>query len=283
MKAEAAVTVVLASPGYPGSYPKSLPISLPSQPPQNVTYFHAGTATKDGQLLTSGGRVLGVTATAPTLQQAVELAYQGVDAVEFEKKQYRRDIAHRALSLPAATEQGLTYAAAGVSIDAGNALVDEIKAVVKSTARPGSDSVIGGFGGLFDLKAAGFVDPILVSGTDGVGTKLKVAQATGIHDTIGIDLVAMSVNDLVVQGAEPLFFLDYYACSTLDVKTAADVVKGVAEGCRQSNCALVGGETAEMPGLYNGGQLSHSTAAIRIEQISLSQTNTMLPGLQSAP
>ena len=148
----------------------------------------------------------------------------------------------------------MTYASAGVSIDAGNALVDRIKPMVKATKRIGTDSIIGGFGGLFDLKAAGFKDPILVAGTDGVGTKLKIAQTYGKHDTIGIDLVAMSVNDLVVQGAEPLFFLDYYACGHLDVDTAADVVKGVAAGCVESGCALVGGETAEMPSLYEGGE-----------------------------
>lgn len=255
MKDEAAVTVVIASGGYPGSYAKGVPISI-NTPPAGVTIFHAGTAEKDGQLVTSGGRVLGVTATAKTLREAVDLAYKGVGSVKFDKMVYRKDIAHRAFAAASANkeEQGLTYASAGVSIDAGNELVEQIKSVVKSTARVGSDSVIGGFGGLFDLKAAGFKDPILVSGTDGVGTKLKIAQSTGIHDTIGIDLVAMSVNDLVVQGAEPLFFLDYYACSTLDVKTAVDVVKGIAEGCRQSNCALVGGETAEMPGMYNGGE-----------------------------
>lgn len=148
----------------------------------------------------------------------------------------------------------MTYASAGVSIEAGNSLVQQIKKVVKSTSRAGSDSVIGGFGGLFDLKAAGYTDPILVSGTDGVGTKLKVAHSSGTHASIGVDLVAMSVNDLVVQGAEPLYFLDYFACSKLDVGVAAEVVSGIAEGCRQSNCALIGGETAEMPGLYNGGE-----------------------------
>ena len=145
------------------------------------------------------------------------------------------------------------YAAAGVDIDAGNRMVELIKPLVRATARAGADAEIGGFGGLFDLKAAGFVDPILVAANDGVGTKVKIAIETSRHDTIGMDLVAMSVNDLVVQGAEPLFFLDYFACGKLDPTVGAEVVKGVAGACREAGCALIGGETAEMPGLYAPG------------------------------
>lgn len=151
-----------------------------------------------------------------------------------------------------ATKNSLTYADAGVSIDAGDALVDRIKPHAASTRRPGADAALGGFGGAFDLKAAGFKDPVLVSGTDGVGTKLRIAIDTGRLDTIGIDLVAMCVNDVLAQGAEPLFFLDYFATGKLDPERGETIVSGVAEGCRQSGCALIGGETAEMPGMYTG-------------------------------
>lgn len=147
----------------------------------------------------------------------------------------------------------ITYRDSGVDIDAGNSLVEAIKPLVKATRRPGADADLGGFGGLFDLKRAGFRDPILVAANDGVGTKLKIAIDTGRHETIGIDLVAMCVNDLVVQGAEPLFFLDYFACGKLDVAVAKAVVGGIAEGCRQAGAALIGGETAEMPGMYKAG------------------------------
>ena len=149
------------------------------------------------------------------------------------------------------TTNGMTYAAAGVDIDAGNALVEKIKPAAKRTNRAGVMAGLGGFGGLFDLKAAGYNDPILVAATDGVGTKLRIAIDTGILDTIGIDLVAMCVNDLVCQGAEPLFFLDYFATGKLKVDEAATIINGIADGCLQSGCALIGGETAEMPGMYS--------------------------------
>ncbi|MGB6119527.1 MAG: phosphoribosylformylglycinamidine cyclo-ligase [Mesorhizobium sp.] len=151
-----------------------------------------------------------------------------------------------------AGKNGLTYAQAGVDIDAGNELVEKIKPLVRSTRRPGADGEIGGFGGLFDLKAAGFNDPVLVAANDGVGTKLRIAIEAGKHDTIGIDLVAMCVNDLVVQGAEPLFFLDYFATGKLHPEQGTAIVSGIAAGCRMAGCALIGGETAEMPGMYHG-------------------------------
>ncbi len=147
----------------------------------------------------------------------------------------------------------VTYRQAGVDIDAGNALIKAIAPLARATSRPGADAALGGFGGLFDLKQAGFRDPLLVAATDGVGTKLRVAIESGQHGTIGTDLVAMCVNDLIVQGAEPLFFLDYMATGRLDVATARDVIAGIAEACSQSGCALIGGETAEMPGMYQGG------------------------------
>src|SRR3712207_2709502 len=167
---------------------------------------------------------------------------------------------------------GLTYAEAGVDIDAGNAMVEAIKPLVRATRRPGADAEIGGFGGLFDLKAAGFSDPILVAANDGVGTKVKIAIETGLHATIGIDLVAMCVNDIVVQGAEPLLFLDYFATGKLAPQVGVEIVRGIAEGCRIAGCALIGGETAEMPGLYAAGDYDLAGFAV-----GAAERGTLLP------
>ncbi|KZT30731.1 phosphoribosylamine--glycine ligase [Neolentinus lepideus HHB14362 ss-1] len=274
-----AVSVILASQGYPGDYAKGKHISV-STVPANTVVFHAGTSkSKDSEnIVTSGGRVIAVASYASTLREALDSVYAGVNNVSFEGKIFRRDIAHRALSAASdSSPKGLTYAQAGVSVDAGNALVEAIKPHVRSTRRSGADAEIGGFGGVFDLKAAGYKDPVLVSGTDGVGTKLKIAIETGIHDLVGIDLVAMSVNDLLVQGAEPLYFLDYYGCSKLDVTVAADVVKGIAEGCRQAGCALIGGETAEMPGMYQEGPLSLGDYDLAGFAVGAVERNLLLP------
>ncbi|KAK0723104.1 phosphoribosylglycinamide synthetase [Lasiosphaeria miniovina] len=260
-------TVVVSAPGYPSSYPKNILMQV-ALPPSGTTIFHAGTKLSGDSLLSAGGRVIAANAVGETLRAAVDKAYEGVKLIQFEGMHYRKDIAYRAFRDDKAADK-LTYAQSGVSIDAGNDLVNRIKAAVSTTRRPGADAEIGGFGGEVDLSQAGYPGaPIVVGAIDGVGTKLIIAQKMNKHDTVGIDLVAMNVNDLVVQGAEPIMFLDYYGCSKLDVSAAASFVEGVAKGCIDAGCALVGGETAEMPDLYTGDDYDAAGAAIGIMRSS---------------
>ncbi|KAI1867062.1 hypothetical protein JX265_007638 [Neoarthrinium moseri] len=262
-------TVVVAAGGYPESYAKGDEMTV-QQPPAGINIFHAGTKLSNGKLVTAGGRVIAATATGDTLRAAVDKAYEGVKLIQFDKMYYRKDIAHRAFRPTTDTKKALTYAQAGVNIEAGNQFVERIKKAVRSTAIPGADAEIGGFGGEVDLAGAGYAADglVMVGAIDGVGTKLMIAQQTNKHDTVGIDLVAMNVNDLVVQGAKPLMFLDYIGCSRLDAATSATFVEGVCNGCKQAGCALVGGETAEMPGMYQGDDYDAAGCAIGIMESS---------------
>ncbi|KAI0480321.1 phosphoribosylamine--glycine ligase [Xylariaceae sp. FL0804] len=257
-------TVVVAAGGYPESYAKGDEISIQA-PPAGINIFHAGTKLLGDKVLTAGGRVIAASATANDLQSAVNKAYEGVNLIKFNKMYYRKDIAHRAFRPTSDIKEAFTYAQSGVSIEAGNQLVTDIKAELRTTKRPGADGEIGGFGGDCNMNGAGFPnddDVSVVGAIDGVGTKLLIAQAMDNHSTVGIDLVAMNVNDLVVQGAEPLMFFDYYSCGKLDRAQAAQFIKSVASGCRTSGCALAGGETAEMAGMYHGNEYDAAGCAV---------------------
>jgi phosphoribosylamine--glycine ligase/phosphoribosylformylglycinamidine cyclo-ligase len=262
-KDAASTCVVLASAGYPDAYPRGRVIHGIGSLPAGVIAFHAGTADHEGMLTTHGGRVLGVTAVAPSLPEARQLAYEGVSRISFEGMQYRTDIGVNldrqpmtGDGLPASPASRLpsAYASAGVDIDAGNRAVALLRDAVKSTFTPAVLSDVGSFGGLFSAAGlAGLRDPVLVGTTDGVGTKVSIAAQAGRFRGIGHDIVNHCINDILVQGARPLFFLDYIAASKLDPAMAAEIVTGMAEACRAAGCALLGGETAEMPGVYADG------------------------------
>ncbi|MBN1582545.1 MAG: phosphoribosylamine--glycine ligase [Anaerolineae bacterium] len=281
-KPDHAVAVVMASGGYPGRYEKDKPIHI------NLAglVFHAGTRLDGEQLLTSGGRVLAVTCTAPTLEDARTRAYQGIEQIHFENVQYRTDIASLAPSTrpPPLRERprgGSAYAAAGVDIEAKSDAFRRMRAAVENTYTPAVLAGIGSFGGLFALDELlqRARDPVLVSSTDGVGTKTMIAVAMGRYDSIGYDIVNHCINDTLVQGARPLFFLDYIASSKLDPDIIVQLVSSCAAACKASNCVLIGGETAEMPGVYHPGSFDLvGTMVGWVDRNAIVDGNTVQPG-----
>ncbi|XP_075237558.1 trifunctional purine biosynthetic protein adenosine-3 Gart [Lycorma delicatula] len=288
---KSAVGVVMASKGYPESSSKGDDIKGIEEVDgkEGVIIFHCGTAAVDNQngnyeqphkYITNGGRVLAVVAVSDTLINAAARATYACTKINFTGAQYRSDIAHKGITRSVLQSGRLTYKHSGVDINAGDNFVNEIKSLAKSTNRSGVCGGLGGFGAIFDLKMikseVEYNDPLIVSSTDGVGTKLMIAEVCGNHTTIGIDLVAMCVNDILAQGAEPLFFLDYFATSKLDIHLAKNVISGIAEGCRQAGCALVGGETAEMPGLYSNNDYDLAGFAIGIVE-----RDSLLPHLNA--
>ncbi len=286
-----AATIIAVAGGYPGTYERGKLISY-GHIQTDTMVFHAGTSLDSDILTSTGGRVIAATSTAFTLENAIARAYTGMASIGFSNMHYRRDIGHRALKRALESSSGSNshgnkpsaYEVAGVSISSGNELVSRIKRYVASTARPGAPADIGGFGGVFDLGQAGYTSsPTLIGAIDGVGTKLMLAHAMNKHDTIGIDLVAMNVNDLVVQGAQPLLFLDCFSCGKLDVDIAESFVKGLSSGCIEAECALIGGETAEMPGLFpkNGGKydvVGATVGAVAKGQTLLPDKGSMMEG-----
>ncbi len=250
--------VVLASEGYPADYETGRTIAGLNEAKWLAdAIFHAGTRQQDGQLVTSGGRVLGVTATGVSLQQARERAYTAVERIKFDGMHYRHDIGLQppppSSFPPPPSSLPTTYASAGVDIDAANQAVELMKEAVRGTYTPAVLAGIGAFGGLFAMQELGKADTVLVASTDGVGTKTLIAAAVGRYNTVGHDIVNHSVNDILVQGARPLFFLDYIAAAKLDPQHVAAIVQGCVEACQQVGCVLLGGETAEMPGVYRPG------------------------------
>lgn len=276
-KPSAAACVVLASANYPRKTQSGLTISGLGKTLENAVVFHAGTRLQGDQVLTAGGRVLGITGFGENLQTALSAAYRIVGQVEFSGMQYRKDIGYRALKT---AEPQAAYTRSGVDIDAGNRAVELMSQAVRSTYGPQVLQGIGAFGGLYDAaELINIKSPVLVASTDGVGTKVKLAAQVGRYESVGQDIVNHCINDILVQGARPLFFLDYFATSKLDPVIVAEVVKGVALACRQAGCALLGGETAEMPGVYQPGEFDLAGTILGVvEKANILPRQDIAPG-----